>query len=110
MPGGARPRVQPIAEHATLCRASGQRHRPHEDLSHGWGSHARWGTCCRRADVQGTDFSFNGDGRLDAALPTTTTRRTPRREDLELGERSELLARRCLMRTRTPHKPANGSG
>jgi hypothetical protein len=87
-----------LADASTLYWAFRRRNRPYEDLSHGWGSNSQWRTAFRRDYHLAGAFHFNADGRT----PTDRPLRGPPAPHSALppATRAELLAHRCLVRTR----------
>jgi hypothetical protein len=88
-----------VAPSSMLYWAYRRRHRPHQDLSHGWGNNSQWRTRFRRDYRVGTQLFYNVDGRCDLSS-----------EDLVLdddcpltrSERTELLTNRCFIVTTKP--------
>lgn len=88
---GRRHLLKDVAERSTLYWAYARNHRPAEDLSRGWGGNSQWRT------------SFRRDYALDGMLFYNVDAREPSRgpdDDLDAGERAELLRHRCFV-TRT---------
>lgn len=51
-----------IATTSTLFWTYRRKHRPAQDLSHGWGSNSQWRTALRRDYFTATEFHYNVDG------------------------------------------------
>ncbi|HEU4557988.1 MAG TPA: hypothetical protein VFS20_09070 [Longimicrobium sp.] len=86
---GRRHLVKEIAEGSTLYWAYARKHRPAADPSHGWGSNSQWRTSFRRDYALGRRLWYNADAK---------PREGPEMdEDLEPGERAELLRHRCFV-------------
>lgn len=89
-----------IADASTLYWACWRHNRPHQDLSHGWGSNSRWRTDFRRDYHIGAEFHLNVDGRHDlAGLPADSVDQF----GLTPAERKELLSHRCFVVTGKDH-------
>ncbi len=92
-----------MAEQSTLYWTYVRRNRPHNDLSHGWGSNSQWATAFRRDYADDAGFYYNVDGKLDVLLPDTSSSPNSARSDLEPGERLELLTNRCFITSQKFH-------
>ncbi len=80
----------------TFCR----RHRPYQDLSHGWGSNSRWRTDFRRDYRFGPHIHLNVDAERDVTQGSIPGRPPC---ELTLEERIELLTHRCFVTQTTAH-------
>ena len=97
--GGANVINPSIALSSTLYWACRRETRPHQDLSHGWGSNSQWRTSFRRDYRQGSHVYYNVDGKHDlAAEDIVADEEFP----LTRAERIELLTHRCFIVTEKP--------
>ena len=92
--------VPEVANSSTLYWAHRRRHRPCEDLSHGWGSNSQWRTSFRRDYSMDGSLRLNVDGREDLSQGS---RSADDRDGLTRDERIELLVHRHFVRTKKPH-------
>lgn len=90
-----------LAQTSTLYWAYRRKGRPHQDLSHGWGSNSQWRTEFRRDYCLGETLYFNVDGRHDLMAGTIVDADDP---TLDRAERIELLTNRCFVFTNKPHE------
>jgi hypothetical protein len=98
--GGRRVIHKEVAESSTLYWAYRRKNRPHQDLSHGWGSNSQWRTRFRRDDRIGREFYYNVDGKHDLGAPESEAKD---RDGLAREERIELLTNRCFVKTTKAH-------
>jgi hypothetical protein len=94
--GGARWFVATTAVSSTLYWAYRRKTRPHQDLSHGWGSNSQWRTSFRRDYRVAGSLYFNIDGRHDLAARDLVS---VHEDSLTQHERIELLTNRCFVIT-----------
>lgn len=93
-----------LAGNTTLYWTYRRKGRPHQDLSHGWGSNSQWRTAFRRDYVIGGVQYFNVDGEQDLqAKGDELTRILESDPELTLEERIELLTNRCFVKCTKPH-------
>ena len=93
-----------VAENSTLYWTYRRKGRPHQDLSHGWGSNSQWRTAFRRDYVIGNVQYFNVDGKQDLhSRGDELTRILESDPELTLEERVELLTNRCFVKCTKPH-------
>ncbi|KYF59070.1 hypothetical protein [Sorangium sp. So ce854] len=100
--GGVEILRKDVAESSTLYWAYRRKNRPHQDLSHGWGSNSQWRTAFRRDYRVGHAFHYNVDGRRDL-LGAPELPIEDGEDDLTREERIELLTHRCFVSTTKPH-------
>jgi hypothetical protein len=88
-----------VAESSMLYWAYRRKNRPHQDLSHGWGSNSQWRTRFRRDYSLGGAYHYNVDRKQDLAAPDAGV---IDRDGLSRAERIELLTHRCFVVTTKP--------
>ena len=92
--GGASHVVKKIAESSQLYWTYRRKDRPHNDLSHGWGTNSQWRTAHRRDYRSADRYHFNVDGRQSLNDPNCAV------DDLPMDTMIELVRNRCMIRTR----------
>lgn len=93
---GSRAMAPGVADKSTLYWAYRRKTRPHQDLSHGWGSNSQWRTSFRRDYYLDGVFHFNVGGKIDLSTLHPEARNE---EGLSVSERAELVANRCFVVT-----------
>lgn len=86
--------LKEVAEHSTLYWAFARNNRPTADLSMGWGGNSQWRTSFRRDYALDGELHYNVDARPHPGGQDD--------EDLNAGERMELLRHRCFVTCTKP--------